>query len=199
MASSEHIKWLIKVAGDVNRRQEIKAPPTLDFAGESIQCIFAKAGMYDGSSVIDLTHINLKGANLRGTRFGRTDLSYANLRDADLRDATFQGSKLNRADFFNADLKGADLSGAISIAGAEFAYAEPLTQRERCKKQPLRSILYPKEEFPKRLESVRKPIESVGDLLEMVGRIRKHHGNFREQIVLYFRGKQNVDVPSSRP
>ena len=189
MASSEHIKWLFEVAEDGNRRQEREAPSTPDFADESIQDIFTRAGKYDGSGLIDLARINLKGANLRGTRFGRTDLSNANLRDADLRGATFECSKLDHVKFFNADLKGADLSGATSIAGAEFAFSKSQTEGEQCKKQPLHSILYPKDESLQRLEGAIEPIESVGGLLGMIKRIKKHHETYPEEIFLYFRGE----------
>lgn len=77
----------------------------------------------------DLTHANLRNADLRWLYLKDVDLSYADLFGADLREADLRGAKLRVANLRRANLKGArlcdaDLYGAIlsdsDLEGAVF-------------------------------------------------------------------------------
>ena len=65
-----------------------------------------------GGEIIDLSRVDLSGADLRGANLSRVDLRGANLRGADLSEANLSRANLRGADLRGADLSEANLSGA---------------------------------------------------------------------------------------
>jgi uncharacterized protein YjbI with pentapeptide repeats len=67
--------------------------------------------------MLELTGVDLKGANLTGTDLRRADLTEANLTGANLRRANLTGANLTGTDLTGANLTGAVLTGA-NLMGA---------------------------------------------------------------------------------
>lgn len=67
---------------------------------------------YKHLSGVNLSYVDLRGADLRGSNFIWTDLSYADLNGADLRWANLSYANLSRADLRWANLSRADIRGA---------------------------------------------------------------------------------------
>ena len=61
---------------------------------------------------VDLSEVNLRGANLQGAHLFRANLSGADLSGANFRRASLSGANLSRARLSGSDLWAADLSGA---------------------------------------------------------------------------------------
>ncbi len=60
----------------------------------------------------ELSGVNLRRADLRGANLGSAELNGVNLRRADLRGANLGSAELNGADLRKVNLKGANLGGA---------------------------------------------------------------------------------------
>ena len=189
MAEPDHIKRLLK---GVEVWNECRAKDTLftpDLSGEDLHERLATEWQHDGPDLISLAGIDLTGANLRGSGLDQLDLKRANLRSTELEGASFKESDLSHADFFDANLAGADLSNTRSLAGTRFAYSDRSPICEEWKKNPLSSNLYPDTESPRALPNTPDRIRSVGDFLNLIRRIKKHHETYHEEIFLYFRGE----------
>jgi uncharacterized protein YjbI with pentapeptide repeats len=70
----------------------------------------------------DLTQLNLTGVNLRGADLSGATLSQANLTNADLTGANLEGAVLNSVNLSGASLTGANLKSA-SLENADLSYA----------------------------------------------------------------------------
>ena len=76
---------------------------------------------------VDLTEVNIAGADLTGgersyANLSNATLSYANLRDVELTGATVREANLSRAKMLKANLSGANLTGA-NLSGADLSHA----------------------------------------------------------------------------
>ena len=83
---------------------------------------------------VNLWHLDLAGAFLRGVRLAGADLTASTLAGADLRDADLTGATLRDAnvsctDFDKANLRGATLDGA-NLTAADLRFALNLTQAQ---------------------------------------------------------------------
>lgn len=199
IANPEHVQWLLKGVGSWNeRRDRIQQDVgdlafTPELANLDLPKIFLDAGKYDGSGLLNLSMINLAGANLVGTKLSFTNLFNARFNNANLKEASFVNANLNDANFYNADLAGADLSGASSLAGAVFAYVQCLAGQERRRKHPLEATLYPESDSPTPLWDEERRIKSIRDFLREISDIREHH--YEKGIALYFRGEPRCGCP----
>ncbi|MBC1223719.1 pentapeptide repeat-containing protein [Nostoc sp. UCD121] len=81
---------------------------------------------------LDLSYIDMRGANLHKANLQQTNLYQANLAGANLREANLAGAILSAANLEGANLKGANLEGAIlsaanlkgaNLKGANLHYA----------------------------------------------------------------------------
>ena len=71
---------------------------------------------------VDLSEINLEGADLQGANLERAILVTTNFKDANLKGANLTYSRLNLANFRNANLSESNLSGSI-LLGSDFSSA----------------------------------------------------------------------------
>ena len=117
MPNPEHIEWLLEGVDNWNRRRsENEFKP--DFSGANIYREFEERGMLDDDKFIPLSHINLRGANLREAVFSNrftdagADLRHANLWWANLENAQLPNSRLNHAVLHGAVLNGAYMLNA---------------------------------------------------------------------------------------
>ncbi len=104
--------------------QEMREAP-----GNQGQIAALEALYHDG---VNLWHLDLPGAFLRGVRLAGADLTASSLAGADLRDADLGGTILTDAnvscaDFDKANLRGAILGGA-NLTAADLRFALNLTQ-----------------------------------------------------------------------
>ena len=115
-----------------------------DFDCQSLGLIGPKAnlsGVYLNAA--NLRGVDLQGCNLRGAYLSGADLTEANLTGAALsganlqnamltgaclRNAKFVGAELKGADFRAADLTHANLEQLQNIAGADFSFAQGITE-----------------------------------------------------------------------
>ena len=117
MPNSEHIKWLLEGVDSWNRRR-IAEDFEPDLSGENIYQEFESRGMLDDDKFIPLSHINLRGADLREAVFSNrftdagADLTHANLWWANLENAQLPNSRLNHAILHGAVLDGAYMLNA---------------------------------------------------------------------------------------
>jgi len=70
----------------------------------------------------NLTEIDLSGLDLSGADFRNTDLSRANLTNTKFKDAKMSGARLNEANLKNADLDGVDLHDS-ELKNADLTHA----------------------------------------------------------------------------
>ncbi len=181
MANSEHVKRLqegVEVWNEYCHNARRSEPLfTPDFKEIDLANVIRLSNQLAPWDVIDLSGIDLRGANLVRTGLDLVDLSNANLSNADLRGASFGGSILTNANLSFAQLEDADLRGA-TLANVAITRSKLWEAKLYSRKEPLGRFLG-------RL----MPLNTVGDTLEQIKRIESYHDARRGEIVLYFRGE----------
>ena len=134
MADPKHIKWLLEGVETWNKRRR-KKPFTPNLQRENITEVFHSADkfvrieetstreevQYDRiPETIELSEINLSGANLAGSI-----LNGVNLSNADLSYANLNGTDLSYAEFPNADLGGTELWKAKLFEWPDHRHGNP--------------------------------------------------------------------------
>ena len=106
MANAEHVAWLLEGRERWNaRRAQMDFLP--NFEGEDLYASFQRANKLNEEGRIPLSGMNLKRANLCGSRLSDRYRALG----ADLRDADLRGADLEEAEMANSRLQGACLVG----------------------------------------------------------------------------------------
>ena len=140
-----------------------------------------------------LSRILLRRAEMNSARLNRVEIACANLAGADLNGANLMGARL-----VDVNLTGADLRGVrFAEADLHLAYVNEANLVDAdligvtYLPSPLWAAkLYPKNQSPEQhgLESTR--VETVGDLLDRMKKIRESYVDHHEEVLFYFRGER---------
>ena len=207
MADPEHIKWLLEGVEAWNERRG-KEGFTPNFSNVDLYDKFK--GKFGPDQRIPLARANLSEARLVGADLREANLDEANLDHADL---SLDEANLDHADLREANLSSAHLNGAylnfarlnkanLSFAKLNNASLEHACLRSACLRAAdlaganlhnvklWEAVLFTKDssESPKPYqgsESHSRTIETIGDLLKEIGKLKSHHG----EIPFFFRGE----------
>ncbi len=133
MANPKHVEWLREDVEEWNeRRKQSDFDPDLE--GANIPEEFGKGGRVENPGAVirqkllgksddrvNLSSIDLSGANLRNAILTDVNLSGANLRCSDLKGCELNGAILNNADLDFADVRGTEFGFCAQLRGAKIS------------------------------------------------------------------------------
>jgi uncharacterized protein YjbI with pentapeptide repeats len=105
------------------RTQTVLGQLDSDRKASVVQFLYEASLIKKGDPVLNLSDIDLRGANLSQLDLSDADLTGADLTDADLSGTNLSDSILSGAELNNADLSDANISGA-NLSGAFLRYAD---------------------------------------------------------------------------
>ena len=159
-------------------------------------------------SYADMSEANLRGANLEGARLSqvllrRTKMSTVRLNQTRIHCANFAGAELSYANLMGARLVDVNLTGAdlrsVKFSGADLQLA--YVNEAHLVDADLSGVtylpsglwtarLYPESQSPEQHDLDSTNLETVGDLLDRMRKIREFYANHHEEVSFYFRGEQ---------
>ena len=216
MANPEHLTWFLEGVAKWNaRRKQNGFKP--DLSHENLTKALGGVHRADiiGPASTDLRHVNLSGANLKGSTLRNTDmsggqLSVACLARADLEGsiltgwaigADLRGTKLNHATVSDVRVLRSDLTGAeflrANLRGTTFfacvldsahLYSTDLTGVNFVRSRPWRARLFwpPSPDHITPTRFDAKSVLTVNDLLDACRTLKTAYG---DDAALYFRGE----------
>lgn len=103
---------ILLAAQDSVRNLHVQNTLTIDMSNAELWGVDWPGIRFDWLSAAFLRKIDLRSADLAGSRWGKADLEYSYLQCADLRGADLRGADLTGADLRGANVDGADFTGA---------------------------------------------------------------------------------------
>ena len=150
----------------------------------------------------DLSNANLRGRNLKQANLVACDLRNADFGGSDLRGACFIGSNVTGANFSRSKLSGARFQNA-NLTGANLSFSDlsgaalfdtNISKVDFTGAEPWKALLYSGrsgslEQFPKWYPTGKKPIRTIGALIEAIETLQDKYTRRNNEIRFYFRGE----------